>query len=154
MPVVAGCPAARAHTHAQRQERASPTFLLFPESPLSSWRGCGCTWPPWHMLGWRLRPFPWNLLQVHSTQQSSAHGYAQMHCLHCCETHSALGGCCFSLLLKLLITSLHRAAFLLFFLLSSFFVVCRLLPVPLHSQLLLHLFLLNPFFHLSFFLSK
>lgn len=58
------------------------------------------------------------------------------------------------LALELLITSLHHGAFLLlFFLLFSPF-VCRLPPVPLHSQFLLHLFLLNVFFHLSFFLSK
>lgn len=55
------------------------------------------------------------------------------------------------LALELLIASLHHGAFpLLFFLLSSPF-VSRLPPVPLHSQLLLCLFLLNVFFHLSFF---
>lgn len=80
-----------------------------------------------------LRPFPWNPL-VCSVQQSSACGYAQMHSLHRSKILST-GGCCFSSLLELVITSLHHAAFrLLFFLLSSFFFVCRLLPVPLHAQ--------------------
>jgi len=113
-----------AHTHAQRQECGSLTLLLFSQRAPSSWRGCGCAWAPRHMLGWRMHPFPWHLLLVHSAQRSSARGYAHMHSLHCCEARSALGGCCISLLLGLLITSLHHAAFfLLFFLLLSFFFV-------------------------------
>lgn len=88
------CPSARARggwvpcsarTHAQRQEGASLTLLLFSESALSSWKGCGCTWAPRHMLGWGLRPFPWNLLLVRSrARRVGKHG-----CILCAAVRHA-----------------------------------------------------------------
>lgn len=144
------CPGARS---AQGQECWSLTCCSFPRA-LSSWRDCGCTWA----LGTHS---PGGCCVLSPESPPGSQRAAEPGMWGGTDALSALlrdtlgtGGLLLFLALELLITSLHHGAFLLlFFLLSSPF-VCRLPPVPLHSQLLLCLFLLNVFFHLSFFLSK
>lgn len=82
---------ARVARSAQRQECSSLTLLLLSERAPSSWRDCGCTWA----LGTR-SPRGCCVLSPGTSSRFSARGEAQMHCLHCCETPSALGDCCFS----------------------------------------------------------
>lgn len=123
------------------RKRAAPAYI-------QRWEqlgGCGCTWAPWHTLGWGLHPFPFDLLPVHSSAQCC--GYAHMHLLHRCTGGLLL--LLLELLSALCIKQFSSSCFLL-----SFLLCLKLPPVPLHCQLPLCLFLLNSFFHLGFFFTK
>jgi len=142
--VCGGCLPCNVCTQVSCQENANVPLLLTSRDG-SSWGGSGCTWAPWHTLGWGLHPFPSDLLPVHSTAQ--CRGYAHMHLLHRCTGGLLL--LLLELLSSLCIKQLSSSCFLL-----SFLLCLKLPPVPLHCQLPLCLFLLNSFFHLGFFFTK
>lgn len=130
MPVVAGCPAVRSHACADGGVH-EPMLLLFSKRALGSWGGCGCTMTSLAHAWPEAASFPLESpTGLPRTAELSAWGYTDV-----LSTCLALGCYCFSLLLELLFVSVHHTAFLLlFFLVSSFFFVCRLPPLPLHSS--------------------